>query len=227
MLKIVFLSLKESEQTIAELRQLLSADEVARADKFVFPRDSNRFIVARARLRQILADEIGCTTQELDFTYSKHGKPSLVGHQLEFNLSHSEDYALYAIHPTAQVGIDIESKQRDLEFDSMAQRFFSANESKLIKSLSGTEQRQAFYSCWTRKEALLKAIGKGLSFPLKDCEVVIAADETPRVIAIAGSENDPNEWSLYNLELLPDFAAAVAIKTNDTEYTIEDLRNLA
>jgi 4'-phosphopantetheinyl transferase len=153
----------------------LAADEHVRAERFYFERDREHFIAARGVLRAILGGYLHRTPESLSFCYSSHGKPALAGESAEdairFNVSHSQGVALFAVTRGREVGIDIEHIRFDLEVAEIAERFFSPWEVATLRALPIEAQRQAFFCCWTRKEAYIKARGEGLSLPLDQFEV--------------------------------------------------------
>lgn len=201
------LDVEDAERTRLEAH--LSDDEVARADRFAFERDRNRFIAARGRLREILARELGRAPAELAFAYSAQDKPSLVQSRLCFNLSHSEALAALAVSREREVGVDIEAV-RPIEED-IAEQYFSPREVAALRALPNVEQLAAFYRCWTRKEAIVKAIGEGLSHALNSFDVSLG---TPAVVErFEGEADAPAVWRLANFDPAPSYAGAVACRT--------------
>lgn len=208
-------SLQMDDSAIATLLPLLSADELTRANRFYFQKDRHRFIVARSRLRLILSHYLRLSPQALQFQYSQTGKPSLVEQpHLCFNLSHSHQLVLYAVAWNREVGIDVEKIRSNCECESIAARFFSAPEQSALNQLPSELKIQGFFNCWTRKEAFLKAIGKGLTLPLDRFAVSLASDEPARLLW-ADWELSPDEWSISNLDVGPEYAAAVAAAGQD------------
>lgn len=195
------------------LSSYLSADEKIRASRFHFEKDRRRFIAARGWLRFILAYYLQAKPDQLGFIYNEYGKPELINSSgITFNISHSENIALFAFAKNLTLGIDIEAKNRRCDMDGIAQRFFSEAEYAVLKNLSEEKKRDAFFNGWTRKEAFLKAIGQGLSYSLNNVEVTLLPEDKAEFIAIHDNENNKEEWSLYNLDINPDYAAALALK---------------
>jgi len=195
--------------------QNLAADERARAERFYFERDREHFIVARGVLRAILGGYLNRAPECLSFCYSSHGKPSLAGDSdgdtIRFSVSHSHGVALYAVTRGREVGIDLERIRSDLTVAEIAERFFSPREVATLRELPTEAQREAFFRCWTRKEAYIKARGEGLSLPLDQFDVSLAPGEPA---AIVGTQPDPSEasrWSLQELIPAPGFVAALAV----------------
>jgi 4'-phosphopantetheinyl transferase len=209
-------TLDQNPSQIQRFLHSLAADELARAKRFHFERDREHFIVARGVLRAILAGYLNRAPECLSFCYSSHGKPALAGESdedaIRFSVSHSHGVALYAVTRGREVGIDIEHIRSDLEVEEVAERFFSRREVAMLQALSTEEQRQAFFRCWTRKEAYIKARGEGLSLPLDQFDVSLAPGEPA---AVLGTQRDPSEasrWSLQELTPGPGYVAALAVE---------------
>jgi 4'-phosphopantetheinyl transferase len=190
----------------------LSDDERERAARFHFDRDRNRFIVGRALLRIMLARYLGVAADQIRFAYGEFGKPSLAEPApVFFNVSHAEARALYAFSLDAELGIDTERFGVEPVDQRVAEHFFAAGEVATLRSLPRSLQPGAFLTCWTRKEAFLKARGDGLSLPLQDFEVTLAPDQPPALVQTAWSEDEPRRWKLYDLSWLgPGYVSALA-----------------
>lgn len=193
-------------------RLLLSAEEKARADRFLFAKDRQAFTVSHGVTRQILADKLGTRPETLRFETNEHGKPHLVGRDVSFNLSHSGDYGLLAVNEvdTRPCGIDIEQTNRAIKIQDIAPRYFSPAEQSELYALPADQQTEAFFKLWTRKEAYIKACGLGLKIPLHDFDITI--QEPVRLLRRAGMPDEPHRWRFYHLPLpLPNYTAALAI----------------
>jgi len=157
----------EHEPALARYTRYLSIEELQRAGRLRRPEVKNRFIISRGLLRALLGNYLGCRPESIHIASSLQGKPHLPApfsaSQLQFNLSHSRDAMLFAVRFGEPVGIDTEYMRDNLDFTSLAKQFLSADEYRDISSLTGLEQKIAFYTRWTRKEAYLKATGKGLA----------------------------------------------------------------
>ena len=161
-----------------DLQKLLNPAEQARAARFVFDRDQERFAIARGALRTMLGHYLSVPPATIGFNYGPHGKPSVPEYSLQFNLSHAADWAYLAISKTASVGIDVErlrSPSRHGWLD-LARRFFSASEIAELTAMPPDKQTEAFFACWTRKEAYIKLHGRGLSLPLAQFSVSAGPD---------------------------------------------------
>jgi 4'-phosphopantetheinyl transferase len=196
------------------LRQILTSDEQGRAERFCFQKDREHFIVARVLLRSILALYLDIEPGQLRFCYNPYGKPALStqsgGQDLQFNLSHSHGLALFAVGRHREVGIDIERIVPDLAGEQIAERFFSPGEVARLRALSKELQLAAFFSCWTRKEAYIKARGEGLSLALNQFEVSLAPGEPAALLRIDGNPQEAARWWLQDLNPGFGYAAALA-----------------
>ena len=168
---------------MAHLVGLLSPDEAARAARFRFEVDRQRFTAGRGQMRCILAAYLRLPPTALIFSYNPHGKPALVNAPgLHFNLSHSAGVGLLAVCAEQSVGIDNESIRPQVERDNIARRFFAPQEAAALQALPPEQQLLAFFTCWTRKEAYIKARGQGLHIPLDQFVVSLAPGEPARLL---------------------------------------------
>jgi 4'-phosphopantetheinyl transferase len=209
--------LRVADVELARLMPLLSADERARVSRLAFAQDQAQFIVARARLRQVLARYLGLRADAISFSYGDHGKPMLSRYRSApfFNLSHSGEFAALAVTRCGEVGIDIE-QIRPVGAE-IALRFFSESEKETLAPLREREWLEAFYKCWTRKEAVLKAHGKGLSGGLASFDVSLGCDATARSLCLrGGAPGSPRLGSIQDLRLIAGFAGAIAVHTEGT-----------
>jgi 4'-phosphopantetheinyl transferase len=210
-------SLALSEPEVAALLPLLSADEQQRANAYCRSELRAAFVAARGRLRLLLGRYLRVAPANVQLVYNVHGRPELPaateGQRLNFNLSHSGSVVLYAFAWQRQVGVDVERPGRRLEFEALASRFFSARETEALRALPESARRAAFFRCWTRKEAFIKATGRGLSYGLSRFDVSVGPDEPARLLRAAW--DDPRGWSLCDLPAGPDYAAAIAVEGSD------------
>jgi 4'-phosphopantetheinyl transferase len=205
---------------VSQLRQILSADEQARADRFYFERDRQRFIISRGRLRQILSRYLDIPAEQLEFCYGTYGKPLLAGSLahtgLHFNLTHSEGIALYAVTCDRQIGIDVERIRPLPKVERLAERCLSPQEQSCLTASSCPEE--IFFTYWTCKEAYLKAIGSGLTQPMHQIEIALTA-ATAQLLRVEGNPAEANRWSLYLLKSTADYAAALAVEGHDWQMS--------
>lgn len=217
--------LSRSAEEVASLRALLAEDEAARADRFHFPRDRARFVVARATLRLILGRYLNLPPQLPRFEYNAFGKPSLSDTSLRFNLSHAGDVALYAVSAGREVGVDVESVSEKMNSDEIAGSFFSRREVETLLSLPPSARTRAFFDCWTRKEAFIKAIGSGLSHPLDSFDVSLAPDEPAALLHTHENPHEAARWTLRELSPGDGYVAAVAVEGGDWRLLCWDYEN--
>lgn len=206
------ISLDLPAASVKLLESTLSTDESQRAARFHFPEDRSRYIVAHGSLRDILARYLRCESRELNFYTDDYGKPALKDHKLEFNLSHSGEYALVAVTQKRKVGVDVELIRSDLEIENIASRYFSQSEVSELLALPSEQRVLGFFNCWTRKEAYIKAHGSGLSLPLDSFDVSLTPGETAILHATRPDPNVASRWTLQSLDVDPLYASAVAIE---------------
>jgi len=192
-----------SARMLDALQAALSADELARAARFHFPRDRARFIAAHAIVRNILGGYLNASPAMLEFSSNEYGKPALAGNwrdALSFNLSHSGELVVIALTRGREVGVDVEEYVPNRADASVAEHFFSPSEVARLHALPESIRPRAFFNCWTRKEAYIKARGMGLSIPLDSFDVSLAPDE-PAVLLRTSVADDVGTWQLRHLEL--------------------------
>ncbi len=198
--------------SVSQCFRLLSDDEKERAAKFRFEKDRQHFIIARGTLREILALYLSEKPANIEFEYEKNGKPFLPRNPLQFNLSHAGEIALIGLTKNNIIGVDVEVINRKVEVERVAQHFFAKGEINALMSLPQTQRHEAFFNCWTRKEAFIKATGDGLSFPLDQFEVTLKPNEKAALLATHFDEKEREKWSLFNLEIKEGYKAALAVK---------------
>ena len=192
---------------------VLSADERARASRFHFERDRRHFRVARGLLRRLLGLYLDLDPGAIRFAYGPAGKPTLLSPGgLHFNLSHSGGVAVLAFARDRALGVDVERERPVPELDSIALRYFSAQEGADLRVLAEPERTRAFFRCWTRKEAFIKATGEGLTRALDAFDVTLAPGERARLRRVEGDPEAPERWWLEDLEPPAGFAAALALE---------------
>jgi 4'-phosphopantetheinyl transferase len=225
-----YLNLKELCSThLGFYHNLLSQDEKERAQKFYFQTDRDRFIGTRGVLRYLLSnylESVGASPVNLVFQYNAYGKPLLAapfdGSEIHFNVTHSGNIALCAFSRTHPIGIDVEFIREDIGWKELADQFFSKQESSKIQSIAPHYQTVAFYSCWTRKEALLKGLGLGLSIPLNQFEVSVSPDELEVQPVDRSDSSQFQDWTIWNLPVLDHYASALA--TQGSPRTIQSFK---
>jgi 4'-phosphopantetheinyl transferase len=207
----VFLDLPDD--TVKSLFASLSADETQRAARFHFPADRDRFLIAHGCLRDVLSHYLRCEPDQLNFSTGEYGKPILLSDKyMNFNLSHSGDYALIAVTRERKVGIDVERIRQRVSHEGIARRYFSQGEISELVALPPEERRVAFFNGWARKEAYIKAHGLGLSLPLDSFDVSLTPNEAAILRATRPDQEESARWTLISLAVDPDYAGALAVE---------------
>ena len=209
-------TLQPKREWVTALKDILNSEERTRAARYVRPHDRDAFIVARGTLRRIMGGYLWLAPQALKFDYNEFGKPYLrnggASPPLHFNVSHSGAFALYAFSIDGRIGIDVEQMRSDVELESIAQRYFARAEALELCALPQEHQLAAFFHCWVRKEAYLKASGRGIGAGLDRFEVPVALDEVPgKVRATEFAPGEP-EWWIHDIPLSRDYAAALVLE---------------
>ena len=209
-------SLDQVKSAVGASYDILADDERRRADKFYFARDREHFIVGRSVLRRILGRYIEVSPDRISFDYNQYGKPALSAEtgdqQLRFNVSHSHALALYAFARGREVGVDIEFAREDFASLEVAGHFFSPQEIAILRALPASDLTRAFFNCWTRKEAFIKALGEGLSHPLDRFVVSLRPGERASLLSVDGQPQEAARWSLRELFPGAGYAAALAVE---------------
>lgn len=200
-------------QAFEECFSFLSPEERERAARFHFEKDRNHYIAGRGLLRKLLGDYLNVSPAALSFSYNRYGKPLLTppAPELQFNLSHSHGWALLGFTLRAELGVDIEKMRPDFATREIAERFFAPDEVAVLASLDASQQAQAFFKCWTRKEAFIKAHGIGLSFGLDKFSVAFAPGVAPALLRCDLDANAAGQWSIVDLPVPPNYLGALAI----------------
>jgi 4'-phosphopantetheinyl transferase len=198
-----WMNLDAAEREVDAFARTLSDDELQRAGRFRFQRDRQRYILRRGRLRQLLSQYLGGAPAALVFDQNSFGKPSLRGSELRFNISHSHGLALFAVADGIEIGCDIERHDPQFAAEQIPERFFAADEVRTLRALPPARQTDAFFRCWTRKEAYIKARGRGLSIPLDSFEVSLAPDGPAALLR--GCDG----WTVQSFEPVSGYEAAV------------------
>jgi 4'-phosphopantetheinyl transferase len=214
--------LTASEASLAYFRSTLSRDERQRAERFKFAKLSRSYTLARGGLRILLARYLSCSPNEIEVGCGPKGKPELRdSSRIRFNVSHSGQMALYAFTLDCELGIDVEEVRQLEDAESIAVRFFSAAEVSDLLSLKREDRGLAFFRCWTRKEAYVKAIGGGLAIPLSDFQVTLLPGVPARFVQITSDPgNSAGDWTLRHLEPAPGYVGALAYQDSQRPIAI-------
>lgn len=229
---LICVTLTQETATVDALRHILSPDEAERADRFHFERDRRRYTVARGTLRRILGRYLRIAPQDVRFDYGPQGKPSLSAElptapailDLNFNVSHSHELAVIGVTRTRQLGVDVEHRHRTVEYEQIASHFFSAQEQAELSMLPPSQIAQGFFNCWTRKEAYIKAIGKGLSHPLDKFAVSLAPGQPARLLRVDPDPAEVDRWSLHAPDVHSEYITAIMAEGRDWSYEVWQAR---
>jgi len=193
----------------------LNREEQARANRFHFEKHRRRFIVARGFLRFLLARYLDTKPEDVRFSYGRYGKPKLEEqrpNRLRFNASRSRELAVFGFGYDHELGVDIEYINQNFASEDIARRFFSRSEVETLSALPDAQKVEAFFRCWTRKEAYIKAIGSGLSHPLDQFDVTLAPGEPAALLRDVESPQATARWSFLDLDVGEDYVAALAVE---------------
>lgn len=204
--------------SVAGLQPLLSEDEILRSHRFHFAQDRNHFTVARGLLRKLLSTYLGIDPNQLRLLYGEKGKPFLAESHtspISFNLAHSGGLAIYAFSQSRELGVDLEFIREDLAGEEIAERFFSRREIGALQTLPVELRKHAFFNCWTRKEAYIKARGEGLSMPLDQFDVSLAPGEPAALLKNHADEAEVARWEMRSIPVAPGYVAALVVEGHD------------
>lgn len=218
-------SLEGSPALIQRCRDYLSPAERQRADRFVFPRDQVRHTIAHGVLRHLLGRCLAAAPESLQFSATAAGKPALAGTRLHFNLSHSDERALLGVSATHEIGVDVEKVRSNIEALAISRHYFFGSERAAIESAPPHERDAVFFRYWVAKEAVLKAQGIGLGFPLDRFRVAFSADGARARIETLDPDRLEGTWRVRMLPTEIGWPAAVAARGDDWEL-VTDLANL-
>lgn len=191
---------------------ILSPDERVRADRYRFDGYRRSFVLSRGILRALLGCYLSVPANTIRFSYTKWGKPCLFGSNsdIQFNVSHSTNTALYAMTRQCILGVDIERVRPLQDMYRIAERFFCPEEIEDLRALPPAERETAFFNCWSRKEAYVKAIGEGLLMPLNRFRVTLTPGDPVQFVHLCGDREAAEEWTVQNISVVPGYAAAIA-----------------
>lgn len=201
---------------VAKAASVLSAGERRRAERLGNPRARHRFIAGRARLRHLLGDRLGVSPHGIELTEGEHGKPRLgrmhFSSGLRFSVAHADDISVYAFANEREIGVDLEPLRPLAEADNIARCFFSPREQAVYASLGPWERQLGFFNCWTRKEALIKAIGCGLHLPLDTFDVSLKPEEPAQILRFEERSGDRCGWTLQGFTVGTSLVGALVVQ---------------
>ena len=214
--------LRQAVHVIDGLRATLDTEELSRANRFVFERHRLRYVAAHGMLRQLLSAYVGIAPDRIELGRARYGKPYLLcdaaaasGAAIRFNLAHSSDRMLVAVGVGRELGIDLERVSLCRDVTGIARHFFSPNEVTTLTALPADERLAAFYRCWTRKEAYIKACGRGLKMRLDDFDVSLEPGVSRGLLRSALATDEPERWRFADLRAGPGFEAALAVEGHE------------
>lgn len=196
-------------------QRVLTAAELTRTAAYRYAVDRVRFVTARGMLRRVLGRYLELDAAAVPLQVTAFGKPVVepVGSTaVQFNLAHAQGLALLAVTPRRQVGIDIEAVRDLPDMHSIASRFFAAAEVQTLLTLPAAQQVAAFFACWTRKEAFVKARGEGLTFPLDRFVVSLHPSEPAALLTVDGDPRAAGRWTMMALYPAAGYAAALVVE---------------
>lgn len=229
-IEVVVTRLDVGPEAVRASAALLSDAERLRARRFAFDRDRRRFTVARAWLRRLLSARLGVRPQTVELVYGANGKPALARRfadsDLRFNVSHSDDVAVYAFAPRREIGVDVEAIRVIRDADDIAARFFSRRENEAYLALDPRDRPQGFFNCWTRKEAFIKALGDGLYHPLDRFDVSLTPGEPAKILRVESTPGNHCGWCMESFSPAPGFVAAIVTerRRRHTGFTLSSSR---
>jgi 4'-phosphopantetheinyl transferase len=214
------ISLTGQPGTEAGLKELLAPEEIARAASFRFPRDHRRFVIRRTVLRQLLAAYLQSDPRAIRLEIGSHGKPCLADQpeatDLRFSCSHSADLALIALARGVELGVDLEQHHDLMEVEALARNYFSPREIQELTGVPSTCRQKVFFDGWTRKEAFVKAVGLGLTYPLNRFSVSLSLDKPAALLEVADDPSAIKKWAMLALEVRPNCSAALVYESRAT-----------
>lgn len=207
---VFYAFLDEIAQGDLNIEGMLSLDEILRAQRYVHKRDGKRFAIGRAVLRMILGRYLSIQPEAISFQHNEFGKPTLDGPDLYFNMSKSAGRATYAISRNRQIGVDIEHIRDIPQMDQIAQRFFSKSENELLNAQPDSTKKEFFFQLWSRKEALAKAVGTGLSKTYNTIDLTSGPSDPLRLLRLVDDSKKDRDWAVIDIGHKDGYASALA-----------------
>jgi 4'-phosphopantetheinyl transferase len=199
-----------------EFLERISKEEIERAQRFIRQSDRDRYIFSHGLLRSLLGAYVECAPQQFVFETKQHHKPFLVspycGNDIRFNLSHSEDMVLIAVTRGVEVGVDVEHIRKIPDALQIVNSTFSVDERKFLNSLPPGDFEESFFAYWTSKEAFLKGIGKGLSYPLDKFSISFLSKESESLVYIHDDQGNALCWKIIQISPGPGYSGALALE---------------
>lgn len=205
-------SLHTIPERLGCFRKVLGAEELSRSERLRTEEARQSFIVARGIARYLLGRYLARPPEAILIGYGEHGKPEVPG--LHFSISHSGQVALFAFAAACAVGVDVEELRSLPNQDQLAERFFAPVEAAALRDAAPDIRELAFFNCWTRKEAYVKALGHGLGIALNEFQVSFAPQEDPRIIHIGGKASSASEWHVHAVNPKPGYVGALVYQSS-------------
>jgi 4'-phosphopantetheinyl transferase len=223
--QLLAVRLEAAKATLALMYSWLAPEETARAARFRFDRHRQAYVLGRGVLRALIANYLRVVPETVNFSYGSKGKPALnkAACPLSFNVSNSGEIAVYAFTSNCEIGVDVEHRRRVVEIEPIARRFFAASEVDALLTLPQESRDDAFFNCWTRKEAYIKAVGDGLSVPLDSFEVTLRPGDPARMIALNGSEAEAARWTMHAFTPDPEYTGAIAYRDPERPLVLNSI----
>jgi 4'-phosphopantetheinyl transferase len=180
--------------------------------RYLRPLDRERAVASRALLRILLGRYTGLPPAAVPLTAERHGKPVLVSLPWAFNVSHSDNFGLYAVTFRRRVGVDVERVRPVGDMDGLVERFFAPREKADFAQLTGREREEGFFNAWTRKEAFTKATGVGMHEPINRFAVSLIPGVPACLVGYESDPTEPDRWQFYGWPVAPNYMAAVAVE---------------
>lgn len=196
---------------------VLNETEKEKASKYRFENDHNCAVISRGILRILLGTYLKTSPKNINFQFGDYGKPTIIASNIEFNISHSANSIVMAFTLKSKIGIDVEYTKKSIDVKKISEHFFSKEEISSLLSLHKNYQQQAFYNCWTRKEAFIKALGCGLSFPLDQFVVSLDSTKNASLLATKWDEKEKDNWVLKTFNPQENYIGAVSVKGKVTD----------
>ena len=211
--------LDQTGPSIDDFASILSEEEYNRANSYISETIRRRYIVSHGFLRIILGAYLNQDPSEVRIVSGPYGKPCLEEGQetIQFSMSHSEEQALFAFAQKSRIGIDLEKIREIPNMEQIVKRYFSERENDEFFQLSPRDRPIGFFNGWTRKEAFVKAIGRGMTFPLRKIEVSLSPNVRAELLNAEGYPESMLGWSLHHLEPASGYLAALAVEGQNFE----------
>ncbi len=217
---IYLIQASDNKDKIPILREFLNIEEQKKADAFIFENDRINNIISRAGIKIILSRYLFVKPEDIVFINNEFGKPFLNEkinpEKITFNLSHSANYIIFAIAKDKNIGVDVQEKREILSFEDIINEFFSIDEKIAFQEIPNELKKNAFYTCWTRKEAYIKAHGKGLSYPLNQFTVSILPNSN--AVLLNDEKTNVLKWTFKDIEISSEFSASVAVEAENVKF---------